>query len=374
MEEWGQERGSGDARAMGEIKEKPGAVMPTPLQRFWAASAVPVLLLILAAVFGGWFSLAAFAWMAGVILLLDEAEIVPRGIMGGAEEPRLTLWLPVALGGAHVLLMGLALWSLTHPGGGFWAWLATFLAFGLWFGQVSNANAHELIHRRDRRLFRLGMWIYISMLFGHHTSAHRKVHHRFVATPDDPNSAERGESFYAFALRAWPGAFRAGYEMERFLMRPRLGRKAGRINPYAIYIGGAAAVLAAIGAVFGLAGVLVWIALSAHAQAQILLSDYVQHYGLRRAIRPDGTPVPVGPEHSWDAPQGFSGLGLLNANRHASHHLRPDLSFAELELSPGGKAPLLPHSLPVMATIALFPRLWRRIMDRRLPPEGQGRP
>lgn len=340
-----------------------------PFVRFAVAGALPVVLLGLAALFGGGFGLAAFLWITGATFLLDEAEVVPRGIMGGAEDRRLTLWLPVTLATVHFLMIPLVLWSLTTPGHGFWGWFATFLAFGLWFGQVSNANAHELIHRSDRRLFRLGMWVYITLLFGHHTSAHRRVHHRFVATPDDPNTAQRGESFYAFAARAWPGAFRAGYEMEKFLMRPRLGRKAGRINPYAIYVGGALAVLVAIGAVFGLAGVLVWLALCAHAQSQILLSDYVQHYGLLRKTGADGAPEPVGPQHSWDAPQGFSGLALLNANRHASHHLRPGLSFAELELSPGGQAPLLPHSLPVMATAALLPRLWRRIMDRRLPPE-----
>ncbi|MCV2868129.1 alkane 1-monooxygenase [Defluviimonas sp. WL0002] len=344
-------------------------VLSTPVARFWAASAVPIVLLALAAILGGWFSLAAFLWITGVVFAMDEAEVIPRGIMGGADDPRLTLWLPVALGIAHFLMIPLVLWSLTAPVPGLWDWFVTFLAFGLWFGQVSNANAHELIHRSDRRLFQLGMWVYTSLLFGHHTSAHRKVHHRFVATTDDPNTAQWGESFYAFAVRAWPGAFRAGYEIERFLMRPRLGRKAGRINPYAVYIGGALAVLVVIGAIFGLAGILVWIALSAHAQSQILLSDYVQHYGLLRKTGPDGRAEPVGPQHSWDAPQGFSGLSLLNANRHANHHMRPGLSFAELELSPGDKAPLLPHSLPVMATVALFPRLWRRIMDRRLPLE-----
>ncbi|HPE26033.1 alkane 1-monooxygenase [Albidovulum sp.] len=350
------------------------ALFSAPLTRFWFACAMPPVLLLLAAVFGGWFSLAAFLWITGVAFVLDEAGLVPVGAMGGAEDRRLTLWLPVALAVTHFAMIPLALWSLTAPGHGLAGWCLTFLSFGLWFGQVSNANAHELIHRGDRRLFRLGMWVYVSMLFGHHTSAHRKVHHRFVATEDDPSTARRGESFYAFAARAWPGAFRAGYEMEAFLMRPRLGRRRGRVHPYVVYLGGAVAVLVAVAAVFGLAGFLVWVVLCAHAQTQILLSDYVQHYGLTRAIRADGTPEPVGPEHSWDAPQGFSGLSLLNANRHARHHLRPDLTFAELDLSPEGKAPLLPHSLPVMATVALSPRIWRRMMDRRLPPEAPGRP
>ncbi len=330
---------------------------------------MPVVLLILAALFGGVFSALAFLWITLIAFVLDEADIVPRGATGGDDDPRLVLWLPVALAAAHFLMIPLALWSLSGPGHGLVGWVLTFLAFGLWFGQVSNANAHELIHRTDRRLFLLGMWVYITLLFGHHTSAHRRVHHRFVATSDDPNTAERGESFYDFAVRAWPGAFRAGYEMDRMLMRPRLGRRAALVHPYVIYVGGALVTLCLIGLTLGSTDLVIWLALCAHAQVQILLSDYVQHYGLRRRTGPDGRPEPVGPQHSWDAPQAFTGLSLLNANRHAAHHMRPGQSFAELELSPGQKAPMLPYSLPIMATIALVPPLWHRLMDRRLPRE-----
>lgn len=81
----------------------------------------------------------------------------------------------------------------------------------LWLGQVANPCAHELIHRTDRLLYRLGVLVYAALLFGHHASAHRLVHHVHAATPDDPNSARSGEGFYAFAFRAWTGSFRQGY-------------------------------------------------------------------------------------------------------------------------------------------------------------------
>ncbi len=44
------------------------------------------------------------------------------------------------------------------------------------------------------------------------------------------------------------------------------------------------------------------LALAAYAQMQLLLSDYVQHYGLRRKTSENGKPEPVGPQHSWNAP------------------------------------------------------------------------
>ena len=109
---------------------------------------------------------------------------------------------------------------------------------------------------------------------------------------------------------------------------------------------------------------MVHVGVAAYAQLQLLLSDYVQHYGLRRGLRADGRREPVGPQHSWNAPSWYSGAMMLNAPRHSDHHLRPGRAFPDLSLDPV-KMPMLPRSLPVMATIALVPPLWRRVMDRR---------
>ena len=63
------------------------------------------------------------------------------------------------------------------------------------------------------------------------------------------------------------------------------------------------------------------------------MSDYVQHDGLTRTVGPRGKPEPMGIAHAWNAP-----------------HL-------------ASSALMLPRSLPVMACVALYPRLWRRVMD-----------
>ena len=139
------------------------------------------------------------------------------------------------------------------------------------------------------------------------------------------------------------------------------------LHPYTIYLGGAALCLLIIGEAFGLFGLLSYLLLCAYAQIQLLLSDYVQHYGLLRQRSGIDGYEPVGPGHSWDAPDFVSGLMMLNAPRHADHHVHPARAYPALELSPAGSAPLLPYSLPVMATLALAPRAWHRVMDRRLP-------
>ena len=179
-------------------------------------------------------------------------------------------------------------WPFRHP--------RIIFSSGRFFGQVSNSNAHELIHRADKRLFNLGKWVYISMLFGHRTSAHPVVHHRFVTSDNDPNSAEIGESFYTFARRAWIGSARAGFEMESARLQMKRTKPSRFSHPYFTYTAGALARLL-LAFVIGWGGVLALIGLATYAQVQLLLSDYVQHYGLRRRALPNGKLEPIGIQH-----------------------------------------------------------------------------
>jgi alkane 1-monooxygenase len=59
---------------------------------------------------------------------------------------------------------------------------------------------------------------------------------------------------------------------------------------------------------------------------------------------------------------------MLNAPRHSDHHAHPARAYPALRLgaadTPG--RPVLPRSLPVMATLAMVPPLWRRMMDPRV--------
>ncbi|MEZ5684885.1 MAG: alkane 1-monooxygenase [Paracoccaceae bacterium] len=343
----------------------------------------PVPLLGLGAVFGGLWAWAAFFWVGIFIFTLDvmirrAAPDAPEGQEFPAADG-----LSQLLAGLHFGLLALAVWAISGGSGlDAVSRVPLFLAFGLFFGQVSNSNAHELIHRADKRLFLFGKWVYISLLFGHHTSAHRHVHHRFAATPDDPNTAQLGESFWAFAPRAWAGSFIAGWEMERARRLPRLQAEAAlaqgplaRVRlwfaarrPYADYLLGGAAIALLVTLWFGAGGLLAYLALCAHAQIQLLLSDYVQHYGLERAALGNGRYAPVDETHSWDAPHPVSSLWMLNAPRHSDHHAHPARPYPALRLGETGAPgrPILPRSLPAMATLALFPRLWRRVMDKRV--------
>jgi alkane 1-monooxygenase len=341
---------------------------PLPLAAFALASLLPLPLLGLGLASGGLALWTAFLYLGVLTLLLDQLVPLTSGTAEGDEFPGADMLL-VTIGIGALALLPAATWAIAGSSS-----LTTserilaFFASGFWLGQVAHPAAHELIHRPRRALFRLGAAVYSAILFGQHASAHRLVHHRHVASPEDPNSARSGESFYRFARRAWVGSFRQGLAAETNLR----SRSVKGMHPYAAYLAASAVALILATLIAGLPGLLTWIALALHTQGQILLSDYVQHYGLTRARLPDGRLEPVGPAHSWNTAHWFTSAMMLNAPRHSDHHVHPSRPFPALGLP--DEAPRLPWPLPFACALALSPRLWRRAIAPHLAQWRESRP
>lgn len=338
----------------------------TKMFRFATASLAPAALIIAASLWGGAWCLAALIAITVFVFAMDTlSRAVPAPHEDAATLAR-ARQLSIALGGVHFVVLGLSLRAIANGDvvSG-WPAAALALATGLFLGQVSNANAHELIHRPGRPERALGVAVYASMLFGHHASAHRLVHHVWVASDRDPNSARAGEGFYRFWLRAWAGSFVAGLRAENARRVRGRNRRSLPPHPYLIYGAGSAVALVAAFALAGWTGVAVLTGLAIYAQMQLMLSDYVQHYGLRRHRDAAGMPEPVGARHSWNAGAWYSTAMMLNAPRHSDHHLNPLRAFPGLRLEKTDM-PMLPASFPVMGAIALVPPLWRKVMDPRV--------
>ncbi|MDF1728564.1 MAG: alkane 1-monooxygenase [Sulfitobacter sp.] len=328
--------------------------------RYAIASLTPAVLTALACLFGGPFALLALLSITVLVFFLDKLD---RLLSPGATTGR---GLSLALAATHFPLLALGTWALAQqPILTTLDRLLIFTTLGLYLGQVSNSNAHELIHAAGRLPRRVGAAIYVSLLHGHHVSAHLRVHHLHAATDADPNSARAGEGFWSYALRALRGEFIAGLRAEHAHRARRATAPTPLRHPYIAYIGGGLVALALAAALGGWRGLAFYLGLAAYAQLQLLLSDYVQHYGLRRRTLPTGKAEPVGPQHSWNAPQWYSSAMMLNAPLHSDHHMHPARAFPALELD-ATTMPTLPRSLPVMAVLALVPPLWRRLMDPRL--------
>jgi len=333
---------------------------------FALATLLPIPVLIAAGLWGGWAMAFACVYLSTLTFVLDElivftAEDAPAGVEFPAAR-----WLSILLGLLHIPVLIFAVATISGVfGASLIEQAAALFAFGLYFGQVSYSNAHELIHSAKRVPFWLGTLVYSSTLYGHHVTAHRHIHHRYVGSDDDPNTARMGESFYGFALRAWATSAKLGLRVENRLQRARYSGIRPLRHLFVVYgvIGGV--MIAGVTWAFGIAGLVSFCLLSIYATAQILLADYVQHYGLKRQPMSDGKLEPIGIEHSWNAPHPISAALMLNAPRHSDHHAHPSKPFEALDLPEEDEAPMLPYSLPAMSTLALFPPIWRRIMDDR---------
>ena len=330
--------------------------------RFTMTTLMLVILLGLALAEGGVWPLVALFYITVFTYCMDKL-----GTLASVDDPTKEFpagtTLSITLGISHFILLFWGVYGLSSDTFlDMFDKVLIFLSLSLFLGQISNANAHDLIHRPARSMQYLGTAIYCSLLFGHHVSAHRRVHHVYAATDLDPNSARLDEGFYHFALRAWVGSFKAGWRAET-----ELRQKAANVtdwHPYRTYALGAAATLGMAALIGGLAGIAVLLGLAAYAQVQLLLSDYVQHYGLRRQKLSTGKWEPIGPQHSWNAPNWFSEALMLNAPRHSDHHIHPMRAFPHLQVDHTAM-PILPYSLPFMAVLALAPPFWRNVMTPR---------
>ena len=335
-----------------------------PMIHFVLASLFPYVLTAFGAFGFEWAVWTALLWFLLVVPTLDL--VLPRKV----DTPLVAMnteALPMVLGLAHLALLPWVIVGLTGVSGlDQTAQIGLFAVTAMVFGQISTSNAHELIHSTRRLPRQLGRVVYATMLFGHHATAHPAIHHRFVATPRDPNTARPDESVYAFLPRAWIGSFQAGWNLE---VRRLKAQGLSGWDPNHPYLQDAAVLALSLGIsalLGGIGGLAAHIALGIFAALQLLTSDYVQHYGLHRQQFDNGTYEALSAKHSWNAPDAVSRVMMLNAPLHSEHHLRPATPFPALGAPDAAKGPVLPYSLPLMAGLAFWPRYWRRTMDREL--------
>jgi alkane 1-monooxygenase len=226
-------------------------------------------------------------------------------------------------------------------------------------------TAHELGHKRAS----LERWLSKIALaptgYGHFFIEHNRGHHVRVATPEDPASSRMGESFYRFWPRTVRGSLTSSWELEaERLRRQDRGPWTLRNDILGAWLM-TVVVFATLVAVFGV-GILPYLAIQAVFGFSLLeVVNYLEHYGLLREKREDGKRyVRTGPQHSWNSDNVSSNVLLYHLQRHSDHHAHPTRRFQALRHF--DEAPELPSGYATMIVLALFPPLWRRVMDPRV--------
>jgi alkane 1-monooxygenase len=311
-------------------------------------------------------------WLGGPSNYLLLA-VLPLALAGGdwllGEEPplthdqtpvghRLLPWLYIPL---QLLEIAWAGWIVAQPSTDLVTAIGLTLSTGLAAGVFGFLAAHEMVHSRHPAERLHGLAMLAAVLYMPFAIAHVHGHHRRPATREDPATARRGESLYAFWIRSVSGQAREAWAFER----QRLAR-AGHAQAGNRMIG-YAAIEAAFVLLVGLAS---WRALGfflGESLLSILLLEsfnYVAHYGLARRRRTDGRLEPLGPRHSWNSVRRVNNASLFNMGRHADHHRFSSRPYNELEVLDGGAQ--LPCGYAGVILMALIPPLWRRVMDPRV--------
>ncbi len=336
---------------------------------FWLSLAlVPVA--VIGAVFGGWTValMPAASWLTfgllDTVLGTDERNADTGTPLNGLFWYRLVtlIWFPVQA----VLLLWLLWYVPAAPHLGMVEKFVLFFGMGIVSGTIGIVYAHELMHQGNRLERWLGDLLLASVLYSHFRSEHLRVHHVWVGTPRDPVTARYNEGFHGFFFRVLRDCPRSAWRAEVQLLA-KAGRPAwDRANPfwrYAVLQGAFLAVAATLG---GWLGLELFVLQALVAIWQLELVNYVEHYGLTRRHLGGGKYEPVRLHHSWNAAHRASNWLLINLQRHADHHARPDRRFPLLQTYGEDQAPNLPYGYPLMTAAALVPPLWRRIMNRRV--------
>lgn len=197
--------------------------------------------------------------------------------------------------------------------------------------------------------------------FGHFRIAHTVAHQQACATPSDPCSARMGESLYKFFLRSLRGTIGQAWDFEQ-----RRLAESGRITQLVrnevlrslIFAGILHGTIVAVVGLRILPALLIAIIFAWIFQTIIV---YVQHYGLLREKRVDGTYVSCSSQHAWNSTHAASSVFLFNATRHADHHAHPARRYQSMGVD--SAAAQLPFGFAAAIIIAALPPLWFRRMD-----------
>ena len=305
---------------------------------FMAAGATPILLAALDAALG-----------ADGAPFDHETSPAPRWV------PRLYLILQLAMNLWCAAFVAQSSTSLVES-------IGLALSSGITTGVFGFIAAHEMIHSPAPRERALGLALLGSVFYMHFRISHVHGHHRRAATFEDAASARLGEGLYAFLARTIAGQFVEAWTFEAN-RRSRSGKRV-------IAMGNRMVFYVAIEAGFLIALLLAsWraffflVCVAAIAVFLLEAFNYVAHYGLTRAVGPDGRIEKLAPYHSWNSRRRMNNAALLNMGRHSDHHRHMTRSYEGLMEVAGGSQ--LPSGYAAALLTALIPRLWHRTMAPR---------
>ncbi len=256
-----------------------------------------------------------------------------------------------------------------HGGLNAFEWLGLLVSVG-WVSGLAINTGHELGHQTspaERWLAKISL---APGFYGHFFTEHNRGHHVRVSTPEDPATSRFGESFYEFYPRCIVGSVKSAIEIEK-----DRAQKQGRsfwsmqndlLNAWAI----TAVLWTAMIVWLGWAVLPFMLIQAIYGGSLLEVVNYLEHYGLMRQKKPDGTYERCQPHHSWNSNHIVTNIFLYHLQRHSDHHAYPTRSYQTLRHFDG--LPTLPSGYAGMIMVAYVPWLWFRLMDPKVVAHHQG--
>lgn len=316
----------------------------------------------------GAFTYSAFLYAYAIIPILEFLLKNDEGNLSEFEESLaqkhltydVVLYLSV---GTHLVLLSMFLFSVQEPGLHAYEVIGRILSMGLVTTFAINIG-HELGHRKNKGEQFLAKAMLMTSLMMHFFIEHNRGHHKNVATIEDPSTARKDETVYAFWARAIINEYFSAWRIEKkrrnALNQSSLSLKNEMIQFQLIQL----AFLLVIFKVFGAFVCIAFIVNAAIGYVSFETVQYLEHYGLLREKNEQGHYKRVRAHHSWNSNHVFGRLMMFNLSRHSDHHYKASKKYQTLRHH--DDAPQLPTGYPGMMILSLIPPLWFRIMNPKL--------
>lgn len=288
----------------------------------------------------------------------DEETDVPR-MVGERFYKAITLgWVA----GFAALLV----WSMLELASGTFSLVGSIgwiVSIGIVGGLGINV-AHELIHKDEKLETRAGGFLLSLVCYAGFKVEHLRGHHVHVSTPEDASSSRYNQSLYNFLPQAYMRNFLNAWKLEAERLQ-RKGQKAlSWRNELIWWYSISALALAGFTIAFGWLGAVFFLGQSFIAFTLLEIVNYLEHYGLHRRKLENGRYERTGPEHSWNSNYFLTNVFLFHLQRHSDHHAWAKRRYQILRHH--DVAPQLPAGYSAMIVLAMFPPLWRRVMNPRV--------
>jgi alkane 1-monooxygenase len=319
---------------------------------------------------GGWWSFGMTYIAFGIIPLFEQ--FMPKSIVNHpeeSEEERIANPVFNALLYLHIpiiyALLGYAFYKIAYTPLSTLEMVGMIFNVGIAVGAYGINVGHELGHRQNKFEQFLAKTLLLPALYQHFFIEHNRGHHKNVATELDPATSRLGENIYFFWFRSVKDSYIGAWKLERERLKKEgksflsLDNEMLRFQFYQMTY------LVSVTLLFGVPALFFAIAFAIIGFLLLESVNYIEHYGLKRKLLPNGRYEPVLPHHSWNSDHELGRIFLYELTRHSDHHYKATRKFQVLRHFE--ESPQLPFGYPLSMIVSLVPPLWFKVMDKRVP-------